>query len=125
MIETDYAFYEDQKGPRQGKCTNQVEELVQADLNFIQNIFPKKKDIPSTSLIDLAPSCGISYITIAISENDSSENDGSFHCLQWYFANQTNYHMQNRSPLKEVAITCEQFGVSNEAGAAFATTTLN
>ena len=53
--ETDYALYEDQKGPRQKKCTNQVEKLVQADLYFIQNISSKEKDILSASLIDLAP----------------------------------------------------------------------
>ena len=31
MDKNDYAFYEDQKGPRQGKCTNAVEKLAESD----------------------------------------------------------------------------------------------
>ena len=36
MDKNDYSFYEDQKGPRQGKCTNAVEKLAESDLNFIK-----------------------------------------------------------------------------------------
>ena len=52
MNKNEYAFYEDQKGPRQGKCTNAVEKLAESDLNFIKEVTSKENDVPSTSSIN-------------------------------------------------------------------------
>ena len=52
MDKNDYAFYEDQKGPRQGKCTNAVEKLAESDLNFIKKVTFEEQDVPSTSSIN-------------------------------------------------------------------------
>ena len=36
MNEDDFAFYEDQMGPKKRKCLDVVEPIDQSDINFLQ-----------------------------------------------------------------------------------------
>ena len=119
MNKNDYAFYQDQKGPRQGKCTNAVETLAESDLNFIKKVTSKEKDVPSTSSINFDSTFDMTEIGSDTSESEESSSASSINVL---FSNQQIE--QNRSSLREVAVTCEKFGISDRAGAAIATATL-
>ena len=119
MDKNDYAFYQDQKGPRQGKCTNAVETLAESDLNFIKKVTSKEKDVPSTSSINFDSTFDMTEIGSDTSESEESSSASSINVL---FSNQQIE--QNRSFLREVAVTCERFGISDRAGAAIATATL-
>ena len=121
MDKNDYAFYEDQKGPRQGKWTNAVEKLAESDLNFIKKVTSKEKDVPSTSSINFD---SVFDMTMTKIGSDTSESEESFSAtsINVLFSNQLIE--QNRSSIREVAVTCERFGISDRAGAAIATATL-
>ena len=123
MNESDYSFYEDQNGPRNQKCANTVENLTPSDINFIHAVASKQRaqsDIPSTSSSNLA---SVSTTTMGGSESETSESetDASSSVLSIL---PTKLTTQNRSCLKEVAKTCERFGISDRAGAAVATATI-
>ena len=111
MDKNNYAFCNDQKGPKQEKCTNAVEKLITSE----------EKDVPSTSSInfDLAFDMTMTEIGSDTSESEKSSSASSINVL---FSNQQIE--QNRSSLREVAVTCERFGISDRAGAAIATATL-
>ena len=122
MNESDYSFYEDQNGPRNQKCANTVENLTPSDINFIQAVASKQRaqsDIPSTSSSNLA-SVSTTTMSGSESETSASETDASSSVLSIL---PTKLTTQNRSCLKEVAITCERFGISDRAGTAVATVT--
>ena len=123
MDKNDYAFYEDQKGPRQGKCTNVVEKLAESDLNFIKKVTSKEKDVPSTSSINFDSAFDMTMTMTEIdSDTSESEESSSASSINVLFSNQQIE--QNKSSLREVAVTCERFGISDRAGAATATATL-
>ena len=121
MDKNDYAFYQDQKGPRRGKCTNAVEKLAESDLNFIKKVTSKEKDVPSTSSINFDSTSGMTMTEIGSDTSESEESSSAF-SINVLFLNQQIE--QKRSSLREVAVTCERFGVSDKAGAAIATVTL-
>ena len=121
MDKNDYAFYQDQKGPRQGKCTNAVEKLAESDLNLIKKVTSKEKDVPSTSSINFDSTSDMAMTEIG-SDTSESEESSSASSINVLFSNQQIE--QNRSSLEEVAVTCERFGISDRAGAAIATATL-
>ena len=56
------------------------------------------------------------------SDASESEEISSASSINVLFSNQQIE--QNRSSLREVAVTCEKFGISDRAGAAIATATL-
>ena len=121
MGKNDNAFYEDQKGPRQGKCTNAVEKLAESDLNFIEKVTSKNKDVPSTSSINFDSAFDMTMTEIG-SDTSKSEKSSSASSINVLFSNQQIE--QNRPSLRKVAVTCERFGISDRAGAAIATATL-
>ena len=120
MGKNDYAFYQDQKGPRQGKCTNAEEKLAEYDLNFIKKVTSKEKDVPLTSSINFDSTFDMTMTEIG-SDTSESEESSSASSINVLFSNQQIE--QNRSSLK-VAVNCERFGISDRAGAAIATATL-
>ena len=123
MNKNDYVFYQDQKGPRQGKCrpTNAVKKLAESDLNFIKKVTSKEKDVPSTSSINFDSTFDMTMTEVG-SDTSESEKSSSASSNIVLFSNQQIE--QNRSSLREVAVTCERFGISDRAGAAIATATL-
>ena len=121
MDENDYAFYENQNGPRQGKCTNAVEKLAESDLNFIKKVTSKEKDVPSTSSITFDSACDMTMTKIG-SDTSESEESSSASSINVLFSNQQIE--QNRSSLRKVAVTCERFDISDRAAATIATATL-
>ena len=44
MNEDDFAFYEDQIGPRKRKCLDVVEPIDQSDTNFLQKMSEKQSN---------------------------------------------------------------------------------
>ena len=44
MNKDDFAFYEDQIGPRKGKCLDVVEPIDQFDINFLQKMSQKQSN---------------------------------------------------------------------------------
>ena len=89
MDKNYYAFYEDQKGPRQGKCTNAVEKLAESDLNFIKKVTSKEKDVPSTSSINFDSAFDMTMTEFG---SDTSESEESFSAssINVLFSNQQN-----------------------------------
>ena len=122
MDKNDYAFYEDRKGPRQGKCTNAVEKLAESDLNFIKKVTSKEKDVPFTSSINFDSAFDMTMTEIGSDDTSESEESSSTSSITVLFSNQQIE--QNRSFLREVAVICERFGIFDRAGAAVATATL-
>ena len=48
MNEDDFAFYEDQIGPRKRKCLDVVEPIDQSDINFLQKMYQKQSNSNNT-----------------------------------------------------------------------------
>ena len=48
MNEDDFAFYEDQIGPRKRKCLDVVEPIDQSDINFFQKMSQKQSNSSNT-----------------------------------------------------------------------------
>ena len=48
MIKDDFAFYEDQIGPRKRKYLDVVEPIDQSDINFLQKMSQKKSNSNNT-----------------------------------------------------------------------------
>ena len=87
MDKNEYAFYEDQKGPRLGKCTNAVEKLAESDLNFIKKVTSKEKDVPSTSSISFDSAFDMTMTEIG-SDTSESEESSSASSINVLFSNQ-------------------------------------
>ena len=100
MDKNDFAFYEDQKGPRQGKCANAVEKLVESDVNFVKKVTSKEKDVPSTGSINFDSAFDMTMTEIG-SDTSKSEESSSASLINVLFSNQQIE--QNRSSLREVA----------------------
>ena len=48
MNKDDFAFYEDQIGPRKRKCLDVVEPIDQSDINFLQKMSQKQSNSYNT-----------------------------------------------------------------------------
>ena len=127
MNSDDFAFYEDQKGPRKAKCLSIVKQLDQSDINFKQKVATKHRSsddvLPSTSTRSSNEDVIIFETDISLSEDsDTSTSVASEFIYSNPAANVVS--QQNRVSLKEVAMTCERYDVSDRAGAAIASATL-
>ena len=122
MNEDDFAFYEDQIGPRKRKCLDVVEPTDQSDINFLQKMSQKQSNSNNTVS---ASSANIDVVVGFESDTGISENseisvsfDSALPCSS------KSILQQNQVMLKELAMVCEQYEVSNRADAAIALTTL-
>ena len=122
MNEDDFAFYEDQIGPRKMKCLDVAEPIDQSDINFLQKLSQKQfncNNTVSTSLANIDIVIGFQSDT-SISENSeiSVSFDSALPCSS------KSILQQNRVTLKELAMVCERYEVFDRAGAAIASATL-
>ena len=122
MNEDDFAFYEDQIGPRKKKCLDVVEPIDQSDINFLQKMSQKQSNFNNTVSTS---SANIDIVFGFASDTSTSENseisvsfDSALHCSS------KSILQQNRVTLKELAMVCKRYEVSDRAGAAIASTTL-
>ena len=122
MNEDDLAFHEHEMDPRKRKYLDVIEPIDQSDINFLQKMSQKQSNsnhIVSTSSanIDIAidfesdtSTSGNSEISVSL---DSALPCSSKPILQ-----------HNRVTLIELTMICEQYKVSDRAGAAIASATL-
>ena len=123
MNRIDFAFYEDQKGARIGKSTNVIAKLDVSDLTFIkrtsaQCLTENKYKHPviiegeaSTSSHDAVTS---EIESVGESEVSSSSTTSLFEMPST--SNKEQLSEQIRKALKEVAMVCERYGISDRAG---------
>ena len=127
MNETDFGFYRDQKGPRKEKCLDVVENLEQSDLNFIQKTSQKHST-------NMASTSSVNDNMLLSSECENCETDNDNKASELSSMSTSDYEttsssnkitaQQNRVCLKELAMVCERYEVSDRAGAAVASATL-
>ena len=118
----DFAFYEDQIGPRKRKCLDVVKLIDQSDINFLQKMSKKlsnSNNTVSTSSANIIIVLGFASNT-STSENSeiSVSFDSALPCSS------KSILQQNRVMLKELAMVCERYKVFDRAGAAIASATL-
>ena len=121
MNEDDFAFYEDQIGPRKRKCLDVVVPIDQSDINFLQKMSQKQSNsnnIVSTSSANIDVVIGFESDT---STSENSEISVSFNSA--LPCSSKSILQQNRVALKELAIVCERYKVSDRADAAIASAT--
>ena len=122
MNEDNFAFYEDQIGPRKRNCLDAVEPIDQSDINFFQKM-PQKQSNSNNTV-----STSSSNIDIVIGfESDTSTSGNpeisvSFDSALPYSSK--SILQQNQVTLKELAMACERYEVSDRAGATIASATL-
>ena len=123
MTESDFDFYNDQKGPRIAKCLNVVEKLQPSDKTFARMVGYKMQQVPSTSAqsdeqMQLVLDDSFSQSSSSASEVTTSENFLPAKRLK------VTSSKQNRASLKEIAKISERYGLSDRAAAAIANATL-
>ena len=121
MNENDFALFEDQIGPRKRKCLDVVEPIDQSDINFLQKISQKQSNSNNT----VSTSSANIDIVIGFESDTTSENseisvsfDSALPCSS------KSIFQQNQVTLKELAMVCKRYEVSDRAGAAIALATL-
>ena len=122
MNKNDFGFYENQIGPRKRKCLDVVEPIDKSDINFLQKMSQKQSNSNNT----VSTSSANTDIVIGVqSDTSNCENsevsvsiDSAIPCSS------KSIFKQNRVTLKELAMVCEQYEVSDRAGAAIASVTL-
>ena len=118
----DFAFYEDQIGPRKRKCLDVVKSIDQSEINLLQKMSQKQSNSNNTVSTS---SANIDVVIGFQSDTSTSENleisvsfDSALPCSS------KSILRQNRVTLKELAMVCERYDVSDRAGAAIASATL-
>ena len=122
MNKDDFAFYEDQISPRKRKCLDVVEPIVQCGTSCFQKMSQKQSNsnnTVSTSSANIDIVIGFESHT---STNENSEISVSFDAA--LPCSSKSILQQNRVTLKELAMACERYEVSDRAGAAIASVTL-
>jgi len=129
MTDADHAFYEDQCGPRQGKCLSIKEDLSPADHRFMKRTALKEKvqslasaSSPNT-IFDEREEYNDECLSVISSSSSSSLATASVGSSSLPKKKQ-KLSSQNRVPLENLAMLCERFEISDRAGAAIATATL-
>ena len=119
MNDSDLAFYHDQNGARINKCLSVIENPSGSDINFQKRINLKttRKDTQAQS-----SATEMLYLeSSASSQESSSSSDFSPPRKQMKF---TEDIRQNKQFLKNLAVICERYQISDREGAAVATATL-
>ena len=121
MNEDDFAFNEDQIGPRKRKCLNVVESIDQSDINFLQKMSQKQSNSNNIVSKISANSDDVIGFQSDTSTSENSEISVSFNSAS--HCSSKSILQQNRVALKELAIVCERYKVSDRADAAIASAT--
>lgn len=116
MNDDDYAFYNDQKGDRVGRCMNEVVELSTSDQKFIRRT--TSYEGAATSVIE-DPQAGY------ISDEGSTTTIESSSSVVSEFASSSRRDIdQNRRKWTNLARMCERYQLSDRAAAAIANSVL-
>ena len=109
-------------GPRKRKCLDVVEPIDQSDINFLQKMSQKQSNSNNTVSTS---SANIDIVIDFESDTSTSQNseisvsfDSTLPCSS------KSILQQSRVELKELAMICERYEVSDRAGAAIASATL-
>ena len=121
-------LFENQKGSRTAACKN-VEPLTISDVEFKRKecitVTQTLQDCSSTSHI----ASDETYLATSynhISDSDAtSYNSSSSTCTEEILFHNTFWPTQNRFSYTNLAIACDRYQISDRAGAAIATSTLN
>ena len=104
------------------KCLDVVESIDQSDINFLQIMSQKQSNSNNTV------STSSANIDIVIGfQSDTSTSENSEISVSFDLAlpcSSKSILQQNRVTLKELAMVCERYEVSDRAGAAIASATL-
>ena len=115
------AFYEDQIGPRKIKCLDVVEPIDQSDINFLQKMPQKQSNSDNTVS---ASSANIDTVIGIQSDTSTTENSEISVLFDSALPSSSKSILQqNRVTLKDLAMVCEPYKVSDRAGAAIASAT--
>ena len=121
MNEDDFAFYENQIDPRKRKCLDVVEPIDQSNINFLQKMSQKQSNSNNTV------STSSANIVVIGFQSDTSTSQNSEISVSFDSelpCSSKSILQQNRVTLKELAMVCERYEVSDRAGAAIASATL-
>ena len=123
MATEDYAFYEDQKTERKCRCLDDVVPMTQSELRFSRDA----QQLMSSAYASASSEEPFSLIPDSNSESSILESsqlseDSSFAPPQDSHRNQLT--LQNRQRWTNLARMCERYQLSDRAGAAIATSTL-
>ena len=118
MNEDDFAFYEDQIGPRKRKCLDVVKPIDQSDINFFQKMSQKESNFNNTVSISSANIDGVIGFESDTGTSENSKISVSFDSA--LPCSLKSILQQNRVTLKEPAMVCELYEVSDRAGAPIA-----
>ena len=122
MNKDDFAFYEDQIDLRKRKCLDVVEAINQSDINFLQKMSQKQANSNNTVSTS---SANIDIVLRFASDTSTSENSEKSVLFDSVLTcSSKSILQQNRVILKELAMVCEQYEVSDRAGVAIALATL-
>ena len=116
MAEADYAFYQDQKSERVGKCMDTVVPLSSSDKMFLRR-HPQSTEPTCSSTETAAPStsaCGY------VSDCSSVQTEHSQSSTTSEFVPDAESFSQNRMKWSNLARMSERFQVSDRAAAAIA-----
>lgn len=114
MTSEDFNFYEDQKGPRNLKCTNELVPLTNKDIKFKTRY---SKRAGSSQAGTSSQKDSPKYIT---SEEDHDNFDEEFFDSDFVCPCPLVEHNQNRKNWPNLVSMCERFRTSDREGAAIA-----
>ena len=114
MTSEDFNFYEDQKGPRILKCTNEVVPLTNKDIKF-------KTRYSKTEGFSQAGTSSQMHSPDYLSSDESHDNfDGESFDSDFVSPYPLVQHNQNRKHWPNLVSMCERFRTSDREGAAIA-----
>ena len=127
MARKDFTFYEDQRTECKRRCVDEVVPLTQSDLRFSRDA--QRPSIPMSTYASASPSS--EQCSAFASDSNSDTADGSASqssetSEKSIITPQDSYpsHAQNRQRWTNLARMCERYQISDRAGAAIATSTL-
>ena len=126
MVQKDYEFYNDQKGARVARCyLSTTERPTVADINFKRRLSQaEKRSIPAESTAGPSTSSAEDPIGEEIDKMPvNDDEDGEFSPLP-SCSPAKGKDKQNRTPLKNLAMTCDRFNSSDREAAAIASAVL-
>ena len=126
MAREDFTFYEDQRTECKRRCVDEVVPLTQPDLRFRHD--DQQPSIPMSTYASASPSleqCS-AFASDSNNDRDGSASQSSETSEKSIFTPQDSHlsHAQNRRRWTNLARMCERYQLSDRAGAAIATSTL-
>lgn len=121
MSDDDYAFFNDQKGPRLAKTTSFVEKLTPSDVHFARKAHASIVST-STSVSNDQPSLSLEFSGSGSQSED--DGDASSSSSSFFGSQVPDISFQNRTSYHNLAMACDRYGVSDRAASVIATAAL-